>query len=80
MSLDKVVHIWMPDGRSLCDRAAQPARNMLNDEAPACGACINIVGDLRQQAVVSHEFARGKVRPETEVDGRRARRGYSSIR
>ncbi|WP_270365329.1 hypothetical protein [Microbacterium algeriense] len=59
----KTVHVWMPDGRSLCDRRAESgprstfptvdeheANERATANAPACGACLLLVSYLRTQA------------------------------
>jgi hypothetical protein len=54
----KTVHIWMPDRRSLCDRRPRSrAYEWPNDaaldaqiQAPVCGACIVIAGQIRTEA------------------------------
>lgn len=55
-------HVWLPDGRSLCDRAARPAEDRVPtpeefdaevaaiDVAPACGACLLLVTHIRLEA------------------------------
>ena len=62
----KVVHVWMPDRRSLCDRRARsqyPNHEDLTDdqfeavvkeqeEAPVCGACIVVALHVRTKAAV----------------------------
>src|SRR6185312_5088054 len=64
MSESKSIHIWMPDGRSLCDRRARQnaieyaeatddqVEQYLRDEteAPACGSCIVLAGHMRHKA------------------------------
>lgn len=62
--IPKMVHIWMADGRSLCDLRA-PGRIRKHAElsdaefsdylgeqvsAPACGACIVVASHIRQEA------------------------------
>ena len=59
----KTVHIWLPNGRSLCDR--RPSRRARYDKmtdsdfeayvqeqtnAPACGSCLILTVDLQHQA------------------------------
>jgi len=57
----KTVHIWMLDGRSLCDRRPHPAHHAQTQEqleaaraesesAPACGACLLLAGRIRREA------------------------------
>jgi hypothetical protein len=59
----KTRHIWMRDGRSLCDRRALVKVQFADhsekemkvhfdeqDDAPACGSCIVITANLRFQA------------------------------
>ena len=55
-------HVWLPDGRSLCDRYTRPAEGRVptpeefdaevaaTDAAPACGACMLLVARLRTEA------------------------------
>jgi hypothetical protein len=59
-------HVWMPDGRSLCDRrAAVPpfagrtptekeyaAHRAEQDSAPSCGACLLLVSYIRSDAAL----------------------------
>lgn len=58
MTIEKMMHVWMPDGRSLCDRRAAPGAVRTPDhvreaiEAPACGICLLLVGRLRREAAV----------------------------
>lgn len=72
----KTLHVWMPDGRSLCDRRARPERGgavpaveeheaerAIAASAPACGACLMLVSYLRTDAAVLLEQA--SVYPET---------------
>ena len=61
-------HVWLPDGRSLCDRYARPAEGRVptpeefdaeaaaTDAAPACGACMLLVARLRTEsaAILGH--------------------------
>ena len=61
-------HVWLPDGRSLCDRYARPAGGRVPtpeefdgeeaaiDAAPACGACLLLVARLRAEsaAILGH--------------------------
>jgi hypothetical protein len=57
----KTVHIWMLDGRSLCDRRPFPshrgeteaqltASQIEAENAPACGACLLLAGRVRREA------------------------------
>lgn len=59
----KTVHVWMPDGRSLCDRRAETgprstfptveeheATEHATANAPACGPCMLLISYLRTQA------------------------------
>lgn len=60
----KTVHVWMLDGRSLCDRRAYPApRPDQTDEdhrvaqevskaAPACAPCLLLANRIRREAAV----------------------------
>jgi len=62
MTEPKTMHVWMIDGRSLCDRRAHPApvvdqtdeeREAIRAEsaaAPACGACLLVAGRIRREA------------------------------
>jgi hypothetical protein len=56
-------HVWMPDGRSLCDRRARPrllpgkvseaeAEQVIAEEshAPACGSCLSVAVWIRYEA------------------------------
>lgn len=57
----KTVHIWMLDGRALCDRRPYPSHLNETEEqyeaskreaamAPACGACLLLAGRIRREA------------------------------
>lgn len=77
----KTFHVWMPDGRSLCDRRARLPRAdfaAMTDEqfatyvdeqtaAPACGSCLVIVDRLRLQAATILEYS-DSVYPSTPVE------------
>jgi hypothetical protein len=62
MTDPKTVHIWMPDGRSLCDRRASPPAAKTTAEAvlmaeesqsaPVCGACVVIVQSMRSELAI----------------------------
>lgn len=81
MDEPKTFHVWMPDGRSLCDcRSRVPNRDltlMSNDEidayiqeqteAPACGSCVLIADRIRFQAAVMLKYS-GGVYPSTPGD------------
>jgi len=55
-------HVWMLDGRSLCDRVARPAElrpptpeefaaeTAETEAAPACAACLLLAADVRREA------------------------------
>jgi hypothetical protein len=61
-------HVWLPDGRSLCDRFARPAEGPVPtpeefdaglasaDAAAACGPCLLLVERLRVEAaaIIAH--------------------------
>jgi len=69
-------HVWLPDGRSLCDRYTRPAEGRVptpeefdaevasTDDAPACGACMLLVARLRTEAAAILGHAPGAW-PET---------------
>jgi hypothetical protein len=71
------IHVWMPDGRSLCDRRAVPAgsdvaamsdsefQSYLNEQsgAPACGSCLVLAAHIRHRAAVILQYAEGRVSP-----------------
>jgi hypothetical protein len=57
----RTVHIWMLDGRSLCDRRAHPSGHFPDEEsreaavaeaeaAPVCGACLLLAGRVRRES------------------------------
>jgi hypothetical protein len=78
----KTVHIWMPDGRSLCDRRARPARDdwfamsdaefehQVNEQvnAPACGCCLVLAHKLIVKAAVLYEEKTHYVYPAEPTD------------
>lgn len=65
----KTVHVWIHDGRSLCDRRAIPAEptnleefdasEALTASAPACGSCLLLVESLRQAAALALRTGNG---------------------
>jgi hypothetical protein len=72
----KAHHIWLPDGRSLCDRRALVPVNLtaMNEDqfeafmaeqssSPACGPCLLLAGRIRRQACAVLEGAGGVVHP-----------------
>jgi hypothetical protein len=76
MTDPKTLHVWMPDGRSLCDLRAAPRVDVLEftDEqfeehmdmiagAPACGSCLLLAGHVRHHAAVIYREAGRKVFP-----------------
>lgn len=79
----KTTHIWMPDGRSLCDRKAhlhtRDVSKMSDSEfeqlieethnAPACGSCLLLAEYLRADAAVIYRMRDGNVYPQKPVDG-----------
>lgn len=78
MSETKTVHIWMLDGRSLCDRRAFPSHRADSEEeyeaarqetevAPACGACLVLAARIRREAAVIFE-RQPAVHPERASD------------
>lgn len=73
----KTRHIWMMDGRSLCDRRSRPRGDYYEldedefekavkeqENAPACGSCLLLVGRLRRQAAAILGMCDGKVFPK----------------
>ena len=72
----KTHHIWLPDGRSLCDRRALPPNSPLTSaeerdahlaeqqQAPACSSCLVLVGRLRREACAILEMTQGRVHPD----------------
>ena len=74
--MQKTRHVWMPNGRSLCDRRVRPQRPCDKQEAvdavqewldaPSCGSCIVLVDGLRQQAAIMLHNANG-ILPKTVV-------------
>ncbi|ACC43000.1 hypothetical protein NJB18091_29500 [Mycobacterium marinum] len=83
MTEPKTVHLWMPDGRSLCDRRASPRRlnveQLTDDEfgsylaeqidAPVCGSCVNLADFLRLQAIANMVGSNGRVHPPAVKEG-----------
>lgn len=77
MTSPKSLHVWMPDGRSLCDLRAQTGTSIgkMTDEefeafmveqesAPACGSCILLAGRIRNLGSVILKESKGAVFPE----------------
>ena len=77
MAEPKTLHIWMHDGRSLCDRRALTptevgamadeefeAHLREQTEAPACGSCLLVAGNMRHQAAVLLRRTNGYVHPK----------------
>jgi hypothetical protein len=76
------IHVWMPDGRSLCDRRAVPAGSdvaAMSDiefttylheqtDAPACGSCLLLAAHVRHRAAVILQYAGGRVSPTKPSD------------
>ena len=55
MSETKIMHVWLPHGRSLCDRCFEEPAPGTDDDlelAPACGSCVVLANRLRRQAAV----------------------------
>jgi hypothetical protein len=55
MKKSKTMHVWLPHGRSLCDRRFRdPAPNTDDDLelVPVCGSCLVLANRLRRQAAV----------------------------
>lgn len=77
------IHVWMPDGRSLCDRRA-PRRKPeaespiaeveRNRDAPSCGACALLIHALRCDLAISHIEGRS-MWPATPADALRSLAG-----
>jgi hypothetical protein len=79
----KTIHVWMPDGRSLCDRRAQlrrPDPTTMTDQefeeyvdeqtnAPACGSCLLLAQHLQHAAATIYESQGGEVHPPTPIQG-----------
>ncbi|PYY64413.1 hypothetical protein DEJ30_08080 [Curtobacterium sp. MCPF17_003] len=74
----KTVHIWMLDGRSLCDRRPFPSHRGDSEEqyaaaiaetesAPACGACLVLAARIRREAAAIIE-RHPAVQPERASD------------
>lgn len=62
MTESLTVHVWMPDGRSLCDRRARPAARTDAEfeehqkrakNAPSCGPCLLLVTAIRRMAAAT---------------------------
>jgi hypothetical protein len=77
MAEPKILHAWLPNRRSLCDRRSRPPANpddltieeRLKDfdeqiNAPVCGACIVVLDYLRGDLAM-FVAARGQVWPRT---------------
>lgn len=73
----KTRHLWMNDGRSLCDRRSQPRGDYYQldedafekaireqEDAPACGSCLLLVARLRRQAAAILGRGDGNVYPK----------------
>lgn len=78
MSETKTMHIWMLDGRSLCDRRPYPRYQGKSDAelevlrkeaeaAQACGPCLLMVSRLRREAAAILEMT-SAVHPEKASD------------
>lgn len=55
MNESRTMHVWLPFGRSLCDRGFQEPSADSDDDlelAPACGSCLVLANRLRRQAAV----------------------------
>jgi hypothetical protein len=73
----KTMHVWMPDGRSLCDRRAQvPTGDVATlsesefdqllagqTNAPACGSCLLLAEYLHADAAVIYKVCGERVDP-----------------
>lgn len=80
------MHIWMLDGRSLCDRRARPRPSDVTEmsdsqfedyldeqrNAPACGSCLLLAEHLRADAAVIYRTQGEQVHPPNPLDGWRA--------
>lgn len=82
MDEPKTLHIWIHDGRTLCDRRARlpsSVAEMTDEEfedhireqttAPACGSCLLVAGNMRYQAAVLLKYADGAVHPVEPREG-----------
>ena len=81
VSEPKVRHLWIPGGRSLCDRRDCPDASLaeMSDEdfethvreqtaAPACGPCLIVLGELSATSSVMREDTLGEVWPPSPRD------------
>lgn len=80
MTDPKTLHVWMPDGRSLCDLRPMSHIDLTkaSDEefeehldtitgAPACGSCLVLGEHVRHKAVVMFRQANRKVFPDKPI-------------
>jgi hypothetical protein len=76
VSEPKTIHVWLPEGRSLCDRRAYPgpktgeqleAAKRESKVAPACGACQIVASIIRRDAELAFSDA-SAVWPATPLE------------
>lgn len=73
----KSIHLWLPSGRSLCDRRDHAQAPVQDDPearyraamdqvtAPVCGSCMLVLGHLRYRAAGLFSHADGQVEPSS---------------